>query len=236
MGNKSFYGNHDGSISAISSVLLTNDGNVSYWGLAKTVDTNGNYVEYVYEKLGVLPESGGQHVNMGTHNRLLKLGESIYLEIIAVNPDSPNPDRHRWFSMDNLQPYMKPKLITWVVRTNNIYGATDKARLHHGRIESMQRGNYNWLITIPDDGEMPLQGIAPTIIQWKSKLHPAQNLPKSDFSLIRIEGYHPKANEINDSLADIGFNGAFNAISINESVNPFLAAFIKTPKGIVKLE
>ena len=193
-------------------------------------------VDYVYEKLGVLPESGGQHVNMGTHNRLLKLGESIYLEIIAINPDSPNPDRHRWFSMDKLQPDMKPKLITWVVRTNNIHSAAGKAKLQHGRIESMQRGNYNWLITIPDDGEMPLQGIAPTIIQWKGTQHPTQNLAKSDFSLIRIEGFHPNANEINDSLANIGFNGAFNAKSITESENPFLTAFIKSPKGIVKLE
>ena len=193
-------------------------------------------VDYVYEKLGVLPESGGQHVNMGTHNRLLKLGESIYLEIIAINPDSPNPDRHRWFSMDKLQPDMKPKLITWVVRTNNIHSAVGKAKLKHGRIESMQRGSYNWLITIPDDGEMPLQGVAPTIIQWEGTQHPTQILSKSDFSLIRIEGFHPHANEINDSLANIGFNGAFKAKSINESVNPFLAAFIKSPKGIVKLE
>ena len=191
-------------------------------------------LNYVYEKLGILPESGGQHVNMGTHNRLLQLGESIYLEVIAINPDSPNPGRHRWFSMNKLQPDTKPKLITWVVKTNNIHSAVSKSKLQHGKIESMQRENYNWLITIPNDGEMPLQGIAPTIIQWNGMQHPTQNLSKSEFSLIRIEGFHPKANEINESLTDIGFNGAFTANSINEYEKPSLRAFIETPKGIVE--
>lgn len=193
-------------------------------------------LNYVYEKLGVIPELGGQHEKMGTHNQLLKLGDSAYLEIIAIHPASPNPNRHRWFAMDNLKTDTKPKLVNWVVRTNNIQYATEKSKLQHGRIEAMQRGNYNWLITIPENGELPMQGTAPTLIQWEGTHHPTQNLSSTDFFLNCIEGFHPNANEINDSLADIGFKGAFIAKTIHQSEKPYLTAYINSPKGILKLE
>ena len=47
--------------------------------------------DYVRRELGVEMQAGGEHVRMGTHNRLLKLGEKLYLEVIAVNPAVPRP-------------------------------------------------------------------------------------------------------------------------------------------------
>ena len=71
-------------------------------------------VDFIYQKLGVMPNQGGKHPLMGTHNKLLKLGRSIYLEIIAIDPDATKPNRPRWFGLDDLQPASKPKLLTWV--------------------------------------------------------------------------------------------------------------------------
>jgi hypothetical protein len=192
-------------------------------------------LNYVYEKLGVKPVLGGTHLKMGTHNQLLKLGESVYLEVIAINHDAIDPTRPRWFGMDKLKPGTKPKLVTWVVKTNNIQYASEKSKLQHGKIESMQRGNYNWQITIPTNGEMPMEGIAPTIIQWEGPLHPIHTLPDTNLSLERIEGFHFKANEINNSLAEIGFKGEFIAKTINQFETPYLTAFIKSPGGILKI-
>ncbi|WP_284653272.1 SpvB/TcaC N-terminal domain-containing protein [Flavobacterium terrisoli] len=51
MGNKSFYGGH-GSAVVDNAVIRTGNlttGNITYWGLCRTEDTNGNYVEYTYE-------------------------------------------------------------------------------------------------------------------------------------------------------------------------------------------
>jgi hypothetical protein len=45
-------------------------------------------VKYVYESLGVMPLFGGVHTRMGTHNYLLRLGNSTYLEVIVL--DVPN--------------------------------------------------------------------------------------------------------------------------------------------------
>jgi len=55
--------------------------------------------EYVRRILGVEPQAGGEHPRMGTHNRFLKLGRKVYLEIIAVNQsanDSPSRCSSTW--------------------------------------------------------------------------------------------------------------------------------------------
>ena len=46
---------------------------------------------WIAERLGVAPRLGGEHAKMGTHNALVRLGETIYLEVIAVNPDAARP-------------------------------------------------------------------------------------------------------------------------------------------------
>lgn len=55
---------------------------------------------YVREALGVAPQPGGEHPRMGTHNRFVKLGEKLYIEVISLNPLTSRPDRTRWFGRD----------------------------------------------------------------------------------------------------------------------------------------
>src|SRR5690606_18671603 len=87
---------------------------------APDLDTGAAWVKSL---LGVEPVPGGGHAAMGTHNRLLKLGPSSYLEVIAVNPAAPAPTRPRWFALDELEPGEPPRLATWVVRTTDIEAA-----------------------------------------------------------------------------------------------------------------
>ena len=59
-------------------------------------------IEFVADTTGVVPQPGGKHVAMGTHNALLRLGPRVYLEIIAIDPDGLTPARPRWFDLDNI--------------------------------------------------------------------------------------------------------------------------------------
>ena len=54
----------------------------------------------VERALGVSLLEGGKHPRMGTHNRLLRLGDQVYLELIAIDPVGSPPGRPRWFGLD----------------------------------------------------------------------------------------------------------------------------------------
>jgi Glyoxalase-like domain len=198
---------------------------------AHTLEEGRNYV---HQTLGIFPESGGEHITMGTHNCLLKLGNSIYLEVIAVNRDVRQPDRPHWFGLDEFFSQSKPRLLTWVVRTNDVNEAKKRSNISFGEIENMDRGNLEWLITVMQDGSMPMQGVAPTLIQWKTDQHPTDSLSESGCSLVQIEGYHPKAKVISEVLQSICFEGIFSVEKSGQDTKPSLIAYIEIQKGIRK--
>jgi Glyoxalase-like domain len=184
-------------------------------------------VAHVRRALGVEMQAGGEHVRMGTHNCLLRLGEKLYLEVLAANPAAPRPDRPRWFQLDDPESVRTPRLANWAARCDDIRAAASASPVSLGKIEPMSRGDFEWLITIPDDGKLPLQGLAPTLIQWRSKTHPGETLKDLGCSLLRIEGSHPRPEAVTGVLKSIGFEGEL-AVSKGE---PRLAAHIRTLAG-----
>ena len=189
-------------------------------------------VAYVGETLGVLMEEGGEHLRMGTHNKLLRLGDALYLEVIAINPNARRPVHPRWFGLDH---QTEPKLAGWVARTNDIKRAVAASPIPLGEVESMQRGDLNWLITIPPDGSFPFDGVAPVLIQWQGDSHPAQRLISSGCSLVRLEGYHAEAKTIEAMLNAIRLDDNFAVSALPPEKSPNLLALIKTPTGIRQL-
>ena len=192
-------------------------------------------IHYLQETLGVMPQPGGIHPRMGTHNALLKLGDSCYLEVIAIKPDEPQAERSRWFDLDKLEADALPRLRNWVARTNDIVKAQAIAPAWFGNIEPMSRGDLSWLISIPADGSLPLDGICPSLIQWLNAPHPATRLTNVGCALLRVEAYHPLAAQVNEMLERIGFEGAFSVSPLHPSEKPYLLAYIQTPTGVRKL-
>lgn len=192
-------------------------------------------VEYVRQALGVSPQAGGQHPRMGTHNCVLKLGEQLYLEVISVNPNAAKPERPRWFQLDEPDQLHATRLATWVVRTNDIQAAVAASPVFLGEIEPMSRDRMSWLITVSVDGSLPLQGIAPTLIQWPAGVHPTATMRASGCSLVRLEAYHPEAEKISSLLQSIGFEGAFSIGPLAPGQTPRLVAHIETPTGLRQL-
>jgi Glyoxalase-like domain len=192
-------------------------------------------VDYISRELGVSPQQGGEHVSMGTHNFLLKLGETAFLEVIAVNPDAPAPKQQRWFELDEPESNESPRLATWIVRTNDIKAALLASPVVSGYVTPMSRGALNWSITVPRNGSLPLQGVAPTIIQWQGAAHPAGTMKDAGCSLIRLEGFHPRAEKVTAMLKAIGFQGDFSVSPLPAGEQPYLVAHIQTPTGLRQL-
>ena len=63
---------------------------------------------YVADLTGATPRPGGKHAGMGTHNALVKLGERLYLEIIAIDPDGDQADAHALVRSRRRQPDGRP--------------------------------------------------------------------------------------------------------------------------------
>jgi len=191
--------------------------------------------EYLHRVLGVIHQAGGKHPRMGTHNRLIKLGSTSYLEVIAVDPEALKPDRPRWFDLDELGLNATPRLAAWVVRVNDIEAGLAAASIPLGKIETMSRGKYHWRITVPEDGSPVMQGVAPSLIQWAQGEHPASQLNDQGCSIARLEGFHPEAERITDLLKAIGFAGEFAIRPVAAGGKPQLSARIQTPGGIIHL-
>lgn len=192
-------------------------------------------VDYLQQLLGVSLQKGGDHPRMGTHNYLLKLGQSAYLEVIAINPNAPQPGRPRWFQMDRPHYNAAIHLTTWVACTDDIATACAQSPISLGDIEPMSRGQLNWLITITRDGQMPMQGVVPSLIQWQTEIHPCDLLPDSGCTLARLEGFHPQADQINKVFAAIGFCDRFTVSALPRDQQPYLIAHIQTPEGLRQL-
>lgn len=123
---------------------------------------------WLRNRLGVAPQSGGKHPSMGTHNMLLSLGPREYLELIAVDPDAPAPDRPRWFGLDDFDG--PPRIAGWVVRQSPLTAPEGT------RIAEASRGDLRWRITLPKTGRMPAGCAQPLHIDWGDGPHPSDSL------------------------------------------------------------
>ena len=191
---------------------------------------------YVEAKVGVRPTRGGKHEAMGTHNSVLRMGERVYLEVIAVDPDGVSPGRARWFELD--RPEMRaalagsPRLIHWVVRCDDIDSARRACPVDPGPVHMLSRGEYRWSITIPDDGHLPGGGVMPTLIAWIDGHHPADSMPDQRIRLTSLAASHPTPGLVRSTLAALGLN---SALRVSYDTTPRLAAMLATPRGPVAL-
>ncbi len=194
-----------------------------------TAPTLESGAEFVEKTIGVVPQKGGEHPKMGTHNLLLGLGESVFLEVIACNPVAAKPPRPRWFALDDIKADTPAKLKTWVVRTKNIHATLAACSESIGEIEPMSRGKNSWLITISKDGKLPISEGAPSIMQWQTDTHPSKNLFDYGLSLTKLQIYSPETDRLTKLLNSINLK---YEVEISESRKTKIIASIDTPRGI----
>lgn len=117
---------------------------------------------------------GTRHTYMGTHNHRLLLGNSVYLEIIALDPTGTRPanGRARWFGLDNQVQVRADweegrRLRGWVANTLNL----DAVLATHGAIFgdalALPNNEPTFSFSVPKAGALPLDGAMPSLIDHR---------------------------------------------------------------------
>ena len=191
----------------------------------------GEGTKQMAELLGVQPEIGGKHPGFGTRNSLLSLGDEVYLEIIAPDPEQDLKGNRG----EHLATLTKPQLLTFAVRTFDMkrveelvaqagletQGAITMSRRHpEGHLlkwQVLRLENHSW-------GD-----VMPFFIDWGDTNHPAQTTPKGGV-LLEFKVSHPKY----EALADV-YKALAIDVAVSHSDVARLEAILETPKGQVTL-
>ncbi len=189
-------------------------------------------VEEVARLLGVTPAIGGRHPGWGTRNALLSLGPRAYLEIMGPDRGQPESGRERPFGIDAIS---KPRLATWVARTDDIQAVIERARrkgLDLGELQERSRERpdgslLRWKMT--DLAKNREEGIVPYFIDWGDSPHPAEGAP-GGCQLIALEAFHPDAARVRSLLESLGID-----LRVRKG-SAALKATIDGPRGRVVLK
>ena len=179
--------------------------------------------------------TSGKHSLMATHNRLARLQNSVYMEIIAIDPSASFPkscfQEKRWFSLDSAATQRRllkgPQPLCWVVAVNNIEQSALNCGYSPGRITEMSRDDFRWRLTGPNNGDLAAGGILPVLIEWPKGKNPAEGMPKSNLVLEQITLSHPSPNFIERILSAMDIAGPIT-IKCGE---PTIEFIFKTPNG-----
>ena len=187
-------------------------------------------VDHVEQRFGIRARPGGKHPGVGTHNALLALGDGIYLEVIAPDPEQPAPAGPRPFGIDGLG---GPALVGWAIAVDDIDAAITRARAQGydpGDAIAMERTTpdgtvLRWQLTLNAIGGGPL----PFLIAWGDTEHPSRTAP-GGLVLESLTIEHPAPDSIAPDLAALGA-----APNVSPADEIGLVAHLRGPKGRAEL-
>lgn len=157
-------------------------------------------VRHVSECLELEVPFGTRHYYMGTHNHRLQLGENVYLEIVALDPDGVDPGRARWFGVDDPGQVRSDweqglRLRGWVAATATINSIV-RQHPEFGDVVPLPFDKPEFSFAIPADGSLPSGGILPSLIDHRGNPTKMSDVPDLGARLISFYLQHPKPEEI----------------------------------------
>ncbi len=189
-------------------------------------------IEALKNQIGIALPRGGKHPDMSTHNCVTRTGEGNFLELIAIDPDAPDPGRTRWFTLDDpatqARISARPRALCWVVGTDDLDGIVANSPVDLGEILHLSRGDLRWRLTVPKDGSLLEGGLFPAFIEWSPGPHPSSGMQDVGLGLQAVQIRHPDPAAI---------KAKFQAFQIDhlaefvEADTPSLAFAVTTPDG-----
>jgi hypothetical protein len=183
-------------------------------------------------RTGIAPAAGGAHPLMGTRNLLSACGPDRYVEIVAVDPGAPAPPRTRWFGLDDAATLADGPRLFLVLATDDLdaaLGGTRAAGFDLGRAVAMTRGDLRWRIAVRDDGAVPLDGLAPMLIEWPAGPHPAGRMTDQGLRIEHVALRTPRPDALNRLFDALG--GAPAPVRIEPGSETGLCATLRRPDG-----
>ena len=186
----------------------------------------------IEEMIGITPVYGGKHEHQGTHNALVKIGESCYLEVIAIDPGNDQVTAPRWMGVDDIY---APMITRWAIKSDDI-GRDVLALIGEnkalGDIKAGSRvtpdGNLlTWELSMPK--ATPTVEALPFLIDWKRSIHPTTGL-KGGCHLLDITLKHPTPNSISNVIREFGLE-----IEVFLAEEIAIEITLDTPNGLIKL-
>jgi len=181
---------------------------------------------------GIEADSGGQHPQIGTHNRLIGSKGPMYLELIAPDPASaarselragiaqlPRPCLHR-FIMD-----ATGADLDQLVRVYAKVGIS--AQVHDMHRITPDGTTLRWRLLVPDENRYGL--FAPFFIDWLHTPHPCTRLAPA-FETLGIEAGHPASEALRALWQDLAV-----PIPLHSADAHYLRLALKTRRGQVVL-
>ena len=189
-------------------------------------------IDDVEDRTGVRPAMGGRHLDWGSHNALLSLGDSTYLEVISPDPKSrlPQDSRPAVFTRPG------PGLVNgWVAKCDDIERAvaiSDElghplGPALHGRRERTDGTLLSWTLTDPMTRRF--DGLLPILIDWGRSPHPASTAP-TGCTLVGLALRHPEAATLSMVLGRLGL-----PMVVEPGEVPMITATIDTPAGTISI-
>ena len=198
-------------------------------------------VSYIKSVLNVDIPPGGKHPQMGTENHVMKLGNNTFLEVIAIDHGAVPPPFPRWFGLDD--PFVReelersPRLLTWVINTDNLSAVRQKSKLELGNPVKLSRGDLEWSFSTPEDGHLLAGGMVPYVIQWHNRQsHPSERMEDKQCRLVNLEIHHPSPVWLESILSSMEALSHVTIKPLPPESTPFLLGRILTPQGIVTLQ
>lgn len=190
-------------------------------------------VEHVRSCLGIDIPFGRKHANMGTHNHLLRLGDTVYLEVIAIDENAPPIVGPRWFGLDNRAAVRKAWgegrcLRSWVASTDHFDRHMAEHTSIYGEKREFQGSASSYFFSIPKDGSLPLNGVAPALIDRQGKSPSFSSEAEQGCKLLDFALEHPDAEKVRVLYRTLNIAGAPTVIQ--GAVFGYTAK-IQTPEG-----
>lgn len=175
---------------------------------------------------GVRAAGGGQHLGLGTHNKLLSLGPRSYLEILAPDPGQPEPPGPRPYGVDGVT---RSGLVGWAIACEDVDRAHDEALAagyDPGDVMDGQR--------LTPDGTMlrwratssaRTAGLVLFLINWGNAAHPGASAP-SGLRLESLQVKHPDPESVVPVLRALGSD-----VAVVKAGQPRIVARLVGPTG-----